>query len=114
MAAKIGLGRLREVIVIDREVPQVDGAELEPSWVELGRLRAAPQPVRASEGEREGAVRTIQVYLFTVIAADLRRLAPTTRDRLRWNGWEFNIREIRLAVTSEPMTEIVAETGVTL
>jgi head-tail adaptor len=108
------IGRLTEVIAIDREDPPAD-EEGDPFWVEVARMRASAKPVRASEAEREGAVREIQVYLFTVLTSALRS-APVsaTGHRLRWKGRAMNIREVRRPVDQEHFTEIVAESGVGL
>jgi head-tail adaptor len=107
-------GPKREVIIIDAEQAQADGDEIEPLWTEIARMRAEVTPVRASETEREGALRTIQVYLFAVHAAAHRAANVTSAHRIRWGGRIFNIRETRVGMTNSMDVEYVAETGVTI
>ena len=103
------LGTLTETIAIDVEDGQGDA-----EWREICRMRAAVKPVRASEAEREGALRTVQVYLFKVLTSALRAMPVTASHRIRWKGTSYNVREVRSPVDREPFTEIVAESGVTL
>ncbi len=105
---------MTEVIAIDAELAPV-GADRDPAWTEIGRMRAAVKPVRASENEREGALREVQVYLFSVHTPALRAVPMTAAaHRLRWNGKVYNVREVRGPIARQPYTEIVAESGVTL
>lgn len=107
------LGRLSEVIAVEIEDGQGADAELAPIFREIGRMRADVRPVRASESEREGAVREVQVYLFKVLTSALRAVpVSSTGHRIRWQGRAYNVREVRSPVAREPFTEIVAESGV--
>lgn len=108
------LGRLREVIRIDAETAQDEDDEAVPAWTEIGVMRAEARPVRASETEREGALRTVQVYLFTVLTSERRRVGVSSLHRIRWGSMAFNVREVRVPSDNVALTEIVAETGVTL
>lgn len=104
---------MREVIGIEAEDGRGDDDETEARWTEIATMRAAVKPVRASESEREGAMRTVQVYLFQVHTADLRTVAVTARHRIRWGQIVLNVREVRHPPANDPITEIVAEAGVT-
>ena len=103
------LGKLTQIVYVDEEVAQED-TELEPIWSEVGRLRAAVKPVRATESERAGSQRQTQVYLFTVHTAALRAMpVASTTHRFRWSGRAYDVREVRDPEPRVPFTEIVAE-----
>lgn len=106
---------MTEIVALDIEDSQGED-EGDPVWREVvPRLRAAVKSVRASDAERDGAVRDIQVYLFRVYAAALRETPiSASRHRLRWLGRAYNVREVRVQGAREPWAEIVAESGVTL
>lgn len=113
-----GVGDLDQVVAIDRETTTA-GAEIEPTWSEIGRARAAVTPLRATESEREGALRTVQVYQFRVHSGAARAIGIAAKDRLRWlthpsaPATAYNIREVRMPSTAVPFLDIIAESGVT-
>lgn len=106
------IGKLTEVVAVDVEDGQgID--EIEPIFREVARMRAEVKPVRATESEREGAVRDVSVYLFKVHTSALRATPiAAVSHRIRWAGRIFNIREVRAPMAREPFTDIVAEAGV--
>lgn len=107
------LGRLSETIAIEIEDGQGADDEVPPIFREIGRMRAGVKPVRASESEREGALREVQVYIFTVLTSALRAMPVTSTDhRIKWNGRAYNVREVRTPIARDPFTDIVAEAGV--
>lgn len=108
-----GTGGLTEIITIDRETTDPTG-EADPTFIEIGRLRAEVKPLRASESERAGALRTISVYSFRVLSRAVRSIGVAPEHRIRWGDLLFNIREVRLPAPQEPFAEIIAETGVAL
>lgn len=113
MPTPVTVGSLRELIHIDCETNAPD-AEDEPLWLEIGRLRAKAEPLRASEQEREGAVRTIQVYQFTCLTRAVKAIGVAANHRLRWGSLSFNVREVRTPDDGKTFVAIIAESGVTL
>lgn len=112
--ATIGAGDLTEIITIEREVRTPDGgggATL--AWTTVATLRAAATWIRGGEAERQGALREIAVYRFSVLTAAATAAAIDTADRLVWNGEPYNIRERPRRQARQPITDIIAETGVT-
>lgn len=112
--ALLGAGQLTEVITIQREVRVADGGGgYDLSWSTVATLWAAATWLRGGEGERQGAMREIAVYRFSVLSAAADAAAITTADRLVWNGETYNIRERPRRQAHQPITDILAETGVT-
>ena len=68
--------------------------------------------VRASETERQGAVRTLSVCMFSADSKSVSARGVTTSDRLIWRARAYNIRELRAAKSIVPDIDIIAETGV--
>lgn len=112
----MALADLAEIITIERETltDDGDGHTHTSAIATLGTMYAAVKAVRASESERQGALREVHVYLFTVHAAEVRELDIRSRDRIVWSGKAMNIREVRLGPAREAFAELVAEWGVTL
>ncbi len=108
-----GTGALTEIVAVERETTDPAG-EADPTFIEIGRLRAEVKPLRASESERAGAVRTLSVYSFRVLNRAARAIVIAPDHRLRWGDLVFNVREVRLPSPQEPFAEIIAETGVAL
>ena len=105
--------QMTAVVVLERETPDIgiDSDEAQ-DWSSAGTFRAAVQPLRFSEAEREGATRTVQGYLFRVHTSTVRALSITAADRLLWQGRTLNIREVREPEPRIRFTEIIAEAGV--
>jgi len=80
----------------------------------IGQAWAKIEWIRGGEADRQGAVREIAIYRFTVLSNAVAALALTSRDRIVWNGETYNIRERPRRLQNAPETEIIAETGVTL
>jgi len=103
-------GELDQLVTIEQQQTQPDGSGGQiVTWQEFAQAWAKLQPVRLSEGERQGAVRATRGYVFT-----LRRRDDLSEDmRIMWNGEAFNIREIRLPSPRELYMEVFAQSGVT-
>jgi head-tail adaptor len=102
------------LLTVERETVDsgIDSDE-QQDWASVGSVRAEVKPIRFSESERQGAMRTTKGYLFRVYTAAVRQLAITEADRFVWDGITFNIREVRIPEARTRFTEIVAEAGVT-
>lgn len=109
----ITIGSLKEVIGVDAETNAVD-AEDEPTWMEIGRMRAAVKPLRATETERQGSIRTMKVYQFWCLTRAVKAIGVTANHRLRRGSEFFNVREVRMPDDTTTFVEIIAESGVTL
>ena len=111
----MGIADLADLITIERETLTSDGSghTFTSSWATLGQMYAEVKAVRASEAERQGAVRELHVMLFRVHAGEVRALAVRSADRVQWDGRQWNVREIRIGPPREMFAEIVAEWGVT-
>lgn len=108
-----GAGDLDELISIERQTRTGDGGGgATVSWAEVTKMWARAQWLRGGEGERQGAVRELAVYRFTVLSEAVTSAALTTSDRVVWNGEFYNIRERPRRQADQPFTDIIAETGV--
>lgn len=102
-----------ELIVFERETRTPDGGGgASSSWDEIGQAWADVTWIGGSETQRQGAVRETVRYRFTVLSAAVVALGITVADRIRWNGELFNIRETPRRLPRRPVTEIIAEAGV--
>lgn len=90
------------------------GGGLAASVTTIGDAWAAVTWVRGGEAERQGALRELAIYKFTLLSAAVEQLGVTAKDRILWNGETYNIRERPRRLPNRPETEIIAETGVTL
>lgn len=105
-----GAGALDQRVRIDKPTRNDDGqggAAL--TWSEHATVWAAIRPLRATESERQGAVRAVNVHMFTI----RRRMDISADMKLVWTGEDFNIREVRRPRSHEQFLEIIAEQGVT-
>lgn len=104
-------GKMTERIAVLRLAEGDDGYGGSPViYAKLFEAWAEVTPVRASESERQGGLRDVQVYLFRLY----RRGDVAAADVIEWAGRRFNVREVRLPPTREIFMTVVAETGVTL
>jgi len=103
-------GKLNELVTIEQQQTQPDGSGGQiVTWTEFAQVWVKLQPVRLSEGERQGAVRATRGYVFTL----WRRGDLSEGMRIIWNGEAFNIREVRLPSERELYMEVFAQSGVT-
>lgn len=108
-------GARRELVRVEREVKTPDGGGgYEHGWVKVADTWATVTWVRGGETERQGALREIAVYRFSMLAAHADEMGLTVKDRLVWNGETYNIRERPRRQTRGVLTDVIAETGVTL
>lgn len=100
-------------ITIERESTSLAAdSDEEQVWASIGTIRASLKPLRFSDAERQGAVRTVKGYLFECYAGEIRALAVTEVDRIVWGDETLNIREVRMPDERTTFVEIVAEAGV--
>lgn len=101
------------VVTLQREAEHLDPESDEAQdWREAGTFRAEVKPLRFTEDERQGAMRSVKGYLFRVYTSAVNALSITEADRLVWNGLTLNIREVRLPEARVRFTDIIAEAGV--
>ena len=109
-----GSGTKSELIAIERYTTTPDGGGgASRAWASIGQLWAEAKWIGGGESDRQGALRALAKYRFTVLAAAAEAIAITTEDRIVWNGERFNVRERPRRLARGPETEIIAETGVT-
>jgi head-tail adaptor len=103
---------LTAVLTVQRETVDtgIDSDE-QQVWSTVGKLRAEVKPLRFTEDERQGAMRTVKGYLFRVYTSAVTAMSLTESDRLLWNGLTLNIREVRSPDARIRFTEIIAEAG---
>lgn len=89
------------------------GGGLAQSISTVGEAWATATWMRGGEADRQGAVRELVIYKFTVLSAAVEELGVVATDRIVWNGETYNIRERPRRLPNRPDTEIIAETGVT-
>jgi head-tail adaptor len=108
-----GAGAKTELIAVERYIAIPDGGGGHSrEWSEIGQLWAQAQWIGGGEADRQGALRALARYRFTVLSAAAEALSLSTEDRLVWNGERYNIRERPRRLPRAVDTEIVAETGV--
>lgn len=104
----------RELVTIERRVTESDAyGGRRQDWVKLAETWARVTWVRGGEAERQGALREIAVYRFTMLAAHVADMGLTVSDRIVWNGETYNIRERPRRQTRGVEIDVIAETGVT-
>jgi head-tail adaptor len=109
-----GSGAKTERIAVERYTTVPDGGGGRPrTWSQIGELWAHAQRIGGGESDRQGALRAMERYRFTVLTAAIEAIGLTTEDRIVWQGEPYNIRERPRRLPRSPETEIVAETGVT-
>lgn len=109
-----GAGGKTELIAVERYVSTPDGGGgASRAWQQVGEMWAEAAWIGGGEAPRQGALRTLNRYRFTVLSAAADELGVTAEDRIVWNGERYNIRERPKRLPRKPETEIVAETGVT-
>lgn len=108
-----GAGGKSELIAVERLTKTDDGGGGHTrAWEQVGELWASAQWIGGGESQRQGAVRELARYRFTVLTAAADAIAITPGDRLVWQGERYNVREMPRRLPRKPETEIVAETGV--
>jgi head-tail adaptor len=107
-------GGKTEIITFERETRSADGlGGGTTTWESIGQAWAEVKWKGGSEGDRQGAVREVVRYGFTIYTAAAEQLALTVNDRIVWGGAAYNIRERPRRLARLTDTEIIAETGVT-
>jgi head-tail adaptor len=109
-----GSGLKSELIAIERYVTTPDGGGgVSREWTQVAEMWAQVQWIGGGESDRQGALRALARYRFTVLSAAAEQIGLTPEDRIAWNGERFNIRERPRRLPRVPDTEIIAEAGVT-
>ncbi len=108
----MGAGARAEPVTLQRLTRTSDGmgGGVE-TWADVGLIWCDIKPLRASEAERQGAVRSLSVYQFSADAMSVKAKAASPSDRLVWQGRAYNIRELRTPKSAMPDIDIIAETG---
>lgn len=107
-----GAGARCQPVALQRLTRTPDGAGgATEAWADVATIWCDVKPLRASEQERQGAVRALSVYQFSADAMTVAAHSTTTADRLAWSGRVFNIRELRTPKSSVPDIDLIAETG---
>ncbi len=102
-----GAGEMTDRITLQRAVETPDdGGGRAVTWSTIATAWARVTLLFGDEGNRDGAMRESQGYLFSIY----RRADLTTADRLQWQGRSMNIIEIRLPPPHHLAMEIVART----
>jgi len=81
-------------------------------WASIGQLWCRAEYIGGTEGEARGAVRATVRYRFTTLSAAVEEIGVTVRDRVVWNGENYNVREVPRRLARRVETEIIAEAGV--
>jgi hypothetical protein len=105
-------GAKSELLTVERYTAPADGVGARV-WAEVGQLWAQAQWIGGGESERQGTLRALGRYRFTVLSAAAEEIGILAEDRIVWNGERYNIRERPRRLPRLPDTEIIAETGVT-
>ena len=112
----MGAGEKTELVTIQREArTRQPGGSFTSEWQDLTTVWASADWVRGGETERQGTLRAMAVYRFTVYGEAIEDITPPLGpgDRIVWNDEPYNIRERPRRQIGKPEIDIIADTGVT-